>query len=302
MVSIFVSIHPIYILAVLLGALIFLTGIRNPSKQRTIIRYEIPILLLLPLADYVIAKCFETSVVSCIYTSPWSIVLAALCTSASALLPGKKSLIFSAIGTLQILVKNIIYISTLFSAGLGIGMIWPNLPLPAYLLFLCVFGFILDMRAASETEHPAFTKAEAASDTEDIPTTAPDKKERIVNQMDQKFKPGPAIRRAIIGAAIGAAAMAILFIAIGGNLSNILYGIFCGSLYGFGFAFADTQKYKKGSCGRHSRLWHWHAHIPHNRQQEMGDVRLSLLYIPYNFRPYAGLDPRYLVRYSSYPG
>lgn len=238
--SIILSLSLLYFLIVLSGALILLTSIGNSSKMRAIIHYEIPILLLYPLASHVISTYViinDLGAESLRYTIPF--VLAAICASASALLPGRKSLIFGTIGAFLVGIP-------LFSA---------------YLLFLCILGFILDIRAASDSEHPAFAEAEAASKTEhpvfaeaeaapdtgDIPTTAPDKKKRIINKTEQKFKPGPAIRRAIIGAAIGAAAMAILFIAIGGNLSNILYGIFCGSLYGFGFAFADTQKLRKNT-------------------------------------------------------
>lgn len=227
-------------LPILLGALILLAGIGKPARLRVIIGYEIPIMLLIPLALCVVfpnEDFLNYSRLSPVF-SIFFMVLPAICTSASALLRGFRGLLFGLIGALLLLAEAAFFA---FNGKNGALIL---LACPVYLLFLCALGFILDKRLSVGTNRPASAAAEASSQmtTAAVHAAPTDRKGRSSNIMNQKLKPGSAIRRGVIGAAIGAVAMAILFIAIGGSFGNVLYGIFCGTLYGFGFAFANWRK------------------------------------------------------------
>lgn len=229
-------------LPVLLGALILLVGIGKPVRLRAIIRYEIPAMLLLPLALCVFKVWPYEAYFSHVGISPLFdillMALPALCASASALLRGRGGLLVGLIGALLLLSEAA---SLAFSASDGAMIL---LACPVYLLFLCMLGYGMDKRLLSNTGRSASAAAEAAPQiTAAAVHAAPtDGKERNLKTMNPKLKPGSAIRRGVIGAAIGAVAMAILYIAIGGNFGNVLYGVFCGTLYGFGFAFANWRK------------------------------------------------------------
>lgn len=235
------------ILPILLGALILLTGIGKPARLRTIIGYEIPVILLLPLALCIFGIWPYSSATEEIGLSPlFGILLMALpaiCASASALLRGHRRLLSGLIGAMLLLAEAALFA---FSGRDGVLIL---LAYPVYLLFLCVLGFVLDKRLSANTDRPASAAAEASSPmtTAAVHAAQTDRKERSSNTMNQKLKPGSAIRRGVIGAVIGAIAMAILFITIGANFGNILYGMFCGTLYGFGLAFANWSKILKNT-------------------------------------------------------
>lgn len=233
------------ILPILLGALILLMGIGKPARLRTIIGYEIPVILLLPLALCIFGVwpySSATEEIGYFGLSPlFGILLMALpaiCASASALLRGRRGLLSGLIGAMLLLAEAALFA---FSGRDGVLIL---LAYPLYLLFLCVLGFVLDKQLSANTDRPASAAAEASSQmtTAAVHAAQTVRKERSSNTMNPKLKPGSAIRRGVIGAAIGAVAMAILYIAIGGNFGNVLYGVFCGTLYGFGFAFANWRK------------------------------------------------------------
>lgn len=229
------------LLPILLGVLILLVGIGKPARLRAIIGYEIPIMLLVPLAFCVALPnedFFNDSGLSPVF-SIFLMALPAICASASALLRGRGGLLSGLIGGAMLLLAEAAFFA--FSGRDGALIL---LACPVYLLFLCMLGYGMDKRLSANTDCPASAVAEAASQmtTEPVHAAPTDRKERNSNTMYQKLKPGSAIRRGVIGAAIGAIAMAILFIAIGGDFGNVLYGMFCGTLYGFGFAFANWGK------------------------------------------------------------
>lgn len=214
-------------LPMLLGALTLLGGIGKPARLRAIISYELPVILLVPLALCLLdvwpySAATEVNYGAAPWLSPLLLALPALCASASALLRGRRGLVPGFIGTLLLFAAAAL---AAFSGKEGALML---ILCPAYLLVLCLWGYSLDRRLSA---------APTA-----LSTTPEETKERNSTTMDQSFTPGPALRRGIIGASIGAVALAILFIAIGGTFANVLYGMFCGILGGFGYAFADWSK------------------------------------------------------------
>lgn len=222
---------------ILLGALILPAGMGRPARLRGIIGYEIPIMLLVPLALCVAlpdASLLNGSGLSPAFSIAF-MALPAICASASALLRGNRGLSAGLIGALVLLLEAVFFALS----GREDALTW--LVCPVYLLVLCIGGFALEKQLSAEDNCPAFEAAEKAPTMSAAAPQAErsDTREGSLSTMNQTLKPGSAIRRGVIGAAIGAAAMAVLFIALGGDLGNVLYGIFCGTLYGFGFAFAN---------------------------------------------------------------
>lgn len=259
------SVFGIYLtlLFILAGAVLLFLNRKDSAKLYSVIRYEIPIVLLFPLALYCLGiKPFSAiSYIICVLFgfSPWVyillFVLLGVCASASALIKSDKGLIFGFCGAALLLTYVLIFFRTEFS------LLFVLLPYELYLLLLCVLGLHLcknrDKTFADNADDVnTNTPAASAKLTPAVAVTADTPKAEnnniSSNTMEQKLKPGSAFRRGIIGASVGAVIMLIFILFIGSldsgeelELYHLLLYPFCGMLYGFGFAFADWRKLLK---------------------------------------------------------
>lgn len=245
---------------ILVGAVLLFFNRKDSAKLYSIIRYEIPAVLLFPVALFCLGiKPFsDISYIICVLFgfSPWVYILMFLllgaCASASVLIKSGKGFVFGFCGAALLFAYDLLFFKTDFSLLIAL------LLYGIYLLLLCGMGLHLE-KNQSETfvgsvegtdEQPEKEFVPMASATADTPK--PENNKRSTNAMEQKIKPGSALRRGIIGASAGAALMLIfsLFIGFldGGDelkLYHLFYFPFCGMLYGFGFAFANWRKLLK---------------------------------------------------------
>lgn len=148
------TIKPLWSLAPLaLGALLLLAGIGRRERLRAIARGEIPILLLIPLA----LCCFEVwpftliqaALEACCGAAPWVCVLCfaavALCASLSALLTGRRGLLFGAVGAALLLIASAMALAGGASPAAALSALYP-----ACALLLCALGCALQPTASAE--------------------------------------------------------------------------------------------------------------------------------------------------------